>query len=65
LVDLHVLLDLNVLEGSYVDESLAVAYDLCSNEILIFFLFYLGPILGKLVHEDLVEDAALSGIWNQ
>ncbi len=42
---------IDLLEGSCIDEPLAVGYDLCANEILVIVLLEFG----KLVLEDLVE----------
>jgi hypothetical protein len=64
LMDLHARLDVNILEGSCVDEPLAVGDDLGANEIPSVLCL---PDLGKLVLEDrpVVEVASLSGIWIQ
>jgi hypothetical protein len=59
-MDLHVLFDINILEGSCVDEPLAVGDDLGANEIQSVLCL---PDLGKLVFEDLVEVASLCRIW--
>jgi hypothetical protein len=58
-MDLHVLLDINILEGSCVDEPLAVRDDLGANKIPSVLCL---PDLGKLVLEDLVEVTSLSCI---
>jgi hypothetical protein len=56
LMDLHVQLDINILDGSCVDEPLALGNDLCANEMPSVLCL---PDLGKLVLEDLVKVASL------